>query len=1573
MKNFTNNFKQFTSRLSARWLIMALMLLVGTSSAWAYNQSAVDLYFDDSEAKWSDNSKSPYVYIGYSSWTACYGPFTRVSGTQYLFKLAKANFNNGGTWNGASAWVICNEKWWDTSGESIDKFTWHGDKNVTQKRTTAWSASYIYKTNGTASTTSDNHTIQAYKTTTVSNSNYTVTINSATGGTLTVKDYDNNAVNNGASKIYLTVLKFSASASSGYTLNEVQINDGSTTTTIAAANLGSTTYTLKSAVTITPVWEKTCTPPAAPTLNPNSTTVCSGTSFNLPSGYRWYTVDKGGTKLASNTISAGVTQKTIYYAEAGEDGCVSITRTAYTVNVDAKPAITLKSAPTICNGTTVTFANYVNTHTGTVTWHTKSDFSDAAITSAKPNATTTYYAKATNGVCSTPATASLKVTVKLTPTKPAITLIPPDGKIVKGENATLTVTAQDDVTFTLYKDGASTGKTETSFTISEEGTYHVVGINSCKVSSPESDKKTITICTPNATLISATYNQETDKIDLSGNLTETCGKSLYYGFLWKVEGDDWNTNNAISGTGGNNNYTSTNNTAFNQSWADAVMGTTYVFTAYALDASSGNPSTYVWYYDETGIEVSKCITITEPNITAAPICTGSTAVLTLNNRQEGVTYTLNDIPIFTDKDTYTTPTLADNTDYTIIATSGSSCTPEQEVPATVTVQVEQIPAAPAITNKATICPNTDTQLSSFNNGVANVMWYSDADCTLPVTTVNISEEKSYYARTQSGICYSEVAQLDLFVYTAPAQPEITPSGTITVGQGKTATITVTNYNANVTYTCYQGLNVVGSWNEGTLSIVAGDALGKTDYRIVASSKQCPNLAEEVSFSINVTESGAKIAQLGNLSLCTNIVTDFVPMYVTNDGIADFADQGATKVKSYTWQWYTNGAWEDCTVNYGANAVGVTNGGADCNNWRANKVGRYRCQITYATDNDVVVGTQESNILVVTESAGNAPAVNAFGDLPIISVNTGSNAFPSDPASGYPSADAENMKKKISVDVKIFDKQGNVHYDRKARMNYRGSSSLNFQKKSYAFVTGKEKTKNTAGDVDTGKANLFGLSNGAKDKDWVLYAANPDPSMMRNRLAFDLYKEMTGKWGVSSMYVELIINNEYKGVYVLMDKITNNEERVNITSNSGFIVKFDKTDVADRVEKDGDQKTFATSRTGTGVNGRYPNGIDSYGTKIDQRFEIEYPEKKDVEKAGGNWTETYTIIKDRFEEFEAALAEKDYPTVRKLIDYDSWADWFILSEYIKNQDTYRASNIFVFNGDKIEAWPLWDQELSFNNQTRTAHDCEYTTGLMATTQSIYEDAFKAVFWLTGGDADDTGGLLGDPCFVALVKSKWEGYKANQLSATKIQAKVDAYHAELGNAQAREEVRWPYTGAKRGLTSKGATTGYYGKNEGKEVGYTSSKDAITSWATGRIGGLTTALNAYSTEDLIFGISPENAPTTPWQPVILTVSVPEGFEYDIAYPELTAAGAIVTKTKDMYQVKIPRPTGDGWTIGGNGTDSNGQATAQTKTFTVTASITKSTENACGSVNKDKVTSTITLNDVTEACNPEIVKQQQ
>jgi hypothetical protein len=106
------------------------------------------------------------------------------------------------------------------------------------------------------------------------------------------------------------------------------------------------------------------------------------------------------------------------------------------------------------------------------------------------------------------------------------------------------------------------------------------------------------------------------------------------------------------------------------------------------------------------------------------------------------------------------------------------------------------------------------------------------------------------------------------------------------------------------------------------------------------------------------------------------------------------------------------------------------------------------------------------------------------------VNTGSKDFPSCPvANETASKHAEEMKEKLSVDVKILS-DGKIVYDRKARMAYRGSSSLNFLKKSYAFCPGDA----NCGDADKGpdyvktaKLNMLDIGD-ACDKDWVLYAA-----------------------------------------------------------------------------------------------------------------------------------------------------------------------------------------------------------------------------------------------------------------------------------------------------------------------------------------------------------------------------------------------------------------------------------------------------------------------------------------------------
>ena len=249
-KQFLNLLQGYTKGI--RMTAILILLLMGVSNAWAINQSNVDLYFDNSTSKWTNC----YVYIGHDGYTSCY-EMTRVSGTQYLWKLAKG-FNSGNTWNNASGWVVCKEKWWENSSENVYKFVYHGNNNVTNIRTSVWNATTIYKADGTTSVTHFDTKCTVYNWSTSTKSDHTVTINSLTGGTLTVKDYDNTTVTSGTKKVKLTVLKFSATASTGYTFGGVQINNGSTTTTISAADIASKTYTLTSNVTITPIWtEKT--------------------------------------------------------------------------------------------------------------------------------------------------------------------------------------------------------------------------------------------------------------------------------------------------------------------------------------------------------------------------------------------------------------------------------------------------------------------------------------------------------------------------------------------------------------------------------------------------------------------------------------------------------------------------------------------------------------------------------------------------------------------------------------------------------------------------------------------------------------------------------------------------------------------------------------------------------------------------------------------------------------------------------------------------------------------------------------------------------------------------------------------------------------------------------------------------------------------------------------------------------------------------------------------------------------------------------------------------------------------
>ena len=772
--------------------------------------------------------------------------------------------------------------------------------------------------------------------------------------------------------------------------------------------------------------------------------------------------------------------------------------------------------------------------------------------------------------------------------------------------------------------------------------------------------------------------------------------------------------------------------------------------------------------------------------------------------------------------------------------------------------------------------------------------------------------------------------------------------------------------------CYQDAGFIFTKD---ITLAAGK-YGEYTFRARLINKNSSKVYGE-KITIYYSESDVLIAAVGDDTEVTNksdVYYDFVGLYVKNVMLPEGA-----KVESY--KWYKG----DAVYNGGNVTVADRGVSAANNNIRPNEEGAYKCVVTL--DNNT---TLTSNVINVTATNTYNDKVNASNrNLPVISVRT-NVAFPTCVTAGtegkYPSTNIEGWKEKRSVDVKIFNADGTLYYDRKARMNYRGSSSLNFKKKSYAFCPGEEncgqEKDKTPDYVTTTKMNLFGLSDGAKDKDWVLYAAAADPTLMRNRIVFDTYADMTGKWGVDSKYVELVIDGVYQGVYVLMDKITNNEKRVDITDPNGFIVKFDKTDIADREadlldagQEVGDEKTFQTKRTGR-------VGIQTYNTFVDQLFEIEYPEKKKVVKNGGDWSTTLSAIKQKFEEFETALADGDYIKVRSLIDYESWADWFIINEFTKNVDAYRASCVFVYNGNKIEAQPLWDQELSFNNAAGAnigKKGANKTTGLLIENNGVYTDCFPAPFWFTGRTSnfntcgtdggESTEGskienyLLKDECFVATIKERWKEHTKEDgaLHKTQLTGKLASLVGELGAAKDREIAKWP-SDHRVADACGGPGTGY------NDVEFTTSYTALENWIKGdltsvnaenasynRVTNLNYLINKMEGEPILFDltVNPINGVTTPWIPVTITVEAPEGYEYTYDDSAIKAEkGVIIKHVGDKYSYTFPRP--EAWPTG------NVDTPIAPKFYEVEVKLNVSAvDNSCGGTFKTDKKTTITLQD--------------
>jgi len=366
--------------------------------------------------------------------------------------------------------------------------------------------------------------------------------------------------------------------------------------------------------------------------------------------------------------------------------------------------------------------------------------------------------------------------------------------------------------------------------------------------------------------------------------------------------------------------------------------------------------------------------------------------------------------------------------------------------------------------------------------------------------------------------------------------------------------------------------------------------------------------------------------------------------------------------------------------------------------------------------------------------------------------------------------------KITVDMGVIDNGlGNLNYPTddwnnysgKVGIEYRGSSSMMFPKKNMGFET--RNADGTNADVA-----LLGLP---EENDWILHGPYSDKTLIRNYLAYNLALSM-GKYAPRTKMCEVYINNVYQGFYILVEKIKRDKNRVDLAKleakdvsgialTGGYIVKIDRS--ADNSYTDG----FFSEYDGTGTGGGPQNKKVFYAWSYPDRTEI-LPAQKDY-------------ITRKIRDFENVMVSWFYndPNMgyTKVIDVNSFIDYWIMVEISKNTDGFRLSAYLHKNRDDrdplIHMGPIWDYDLAFGNAN-------------------YLEAANTWGWNYLVPADGWGNpnwwnkLLNDNDFRNKLKCRWLELRSTILSNNSIGSIIDQATNEVGDAATRNFDKWPIQG-------------------------------------------------------------------------------------------------------------------------------------------------------------------------------------
>lgn len=375
----------------------------------------------------------------------------------------------------------------------------------------------------------------------------------------------------------------------------------------------------------------------------------------------------------------------------------------------------------------------------------------------------------------------------------------------------------------------------------------------------------------------------------------------------------------------------------------------------------------------------------------------------------------------------------------------------------------------------------------------------------------------------------------------------------------------------------------------------------------------------------------------------------------------------------------------------------------------------------------------------------------FTTIPIISIRVGGNGtIPDEP--------------KINCNIMFIDPlsrtNGNIMvYSHNAGIETRGAYSQRFDKKSYSLEVRNE---NNEEEEDI---SFLGLR---KDGDWIFDAMYIEPGRMRNRICTNIWntmnklhyadKEPKAINGTRGTFVELFLNNEYRGLYCMTERIDRKQLKLDKDLNNGGVMYKGKD--------------FTETTLFNTVEGPINNSKLTWCG-----FEAEFP----ADEAGNSrWEYIENLARFVSKSTDTEFKEN----VREYLYMQNTVDYFIFVNVVMAHDNFGKNiywSIYNTSTDNRFFCTPWDMDGSLGR--RSNGDYMRDEGILGIGKnSIAHRETKLYHRLYKLNADN---------FKQKVKDRWNQLKTNELSVTTISKHINDCKNILVSSGAieREMQRWP----------------------------------------------------------------------------------------------------------------------------------------------------------------------------------------